>query len=159
MVVKRLHQPLHDVADPRHIRRLRGHLYGVSQAEYLAKHCHRRCLRRHAPGARLGRGDRYNTGRSLDAIPDYFRVDAAAFLEPGTVSNQGVCRRRHPYVAGNTWCRIHPSACVSLHRRPESGDAGAICHRHGRVVLSGQRGHFGRRVFGLRVVGVAKIYR
>lgn len=86
-------------------------------------------------------------------------VDAAALLEFGAVSNARVCRSRHSNVAGDPRRRVHATTCVSLYRRLELGDFGAICHWHGGLVLPRQRGDSGCGVFGLRMDGVATVQR
>ena len=130
-----LGESLHHVADLCHLRRLCGDLHHFPQAQYLAEHRHRRRIRCHAAGARLGGGDRRRAGRSLAAVPDHFRMDPAAFLVAGPVPHQGVRRGRTADAAGDPRRRIHPAPRVPVHRRPDADHPRTLCHRDGGLVL------------------------
>jgi hypothetical protein len=121
-----LGQSTDDVADLRHLRRLRPGLHPDSQTRHAAKHRDWRCFRRHATGAGLGRHARRGGAGSLDSLFDYFFVDTAAFLGFGALPRRGLPQVGAAHVAHHTrrgihtgcmyfstpWCFLPPPYCL-----------------------------------------------
>ena len=105
-----LRQPADDVADARHVRRLRDRLHGAAQARDAAEHRDRRRVGRDAAGAGLGRGDQRRRARGAAAVPDHLRLDAAALLGAGALPHAGLREGRPADAAGHARLEVHAAA-------------------------------------------------
>ena len=122
----RLRQSADDVADARHVRRLRDRLHGAAEAGDAAEHRHRRRVRRNAAGARLGRGDRRGRAGGAAAVPDHLRLDAAALLGARALPHAGLREGRPADAAGHARAPLHAADDRALHHRAGRGDAAAV---------------------------------
>src|SRR3990170_2412010 len=129
-----------DVAYACHLRLLRDRLHRRAEADDAPEHRDRRRLGRDAAGAGLGCGDRRYFLPGAAAVPDHFRLDAAAFLGARALSQARVCEGRRADAAGDAWGQVHAAARAALHRHIVRGDAAAIRYAHEWADLPPRRG-------------------